>query len=152
GPPKAIGKGLFSDGFTAVLLTERFAAGRSMNSLVTGLSRQGAEISAATLAGTCARAAGLPEPLAGAGAGRNRASWHLHAGETTRRVFAPGARAHDARLGAARHVPGGRGGRGDPRLERGLGRLAVEAAVDDGRGRPRSRPHGHRDGMAGRRR
>jgi transposase len=90
GPPKAIGKGLFSNGFIAMLLTERFAAGRSMNSLVTGLSRQGAEISAATLAGTCAQAAGLLEPLAGAIAERNRASWHLHADETTWRVFAPG--------------------------------------------------------------
>ena len=37
GPPKAIGKGLFTNGFIAMLLTERFAAGRSMNSLVTGL-------------------------------------------------------------------------------------------------------------------
>ena len=45
GPPKAIGKGLFSNGFIAMLFTERFAAGRSMNSLVTGLARQGAEIS-----------------------------------------------------------------------------------------------------------
>ena len=36
GPPKAIGKGLFTNGFIAMLLTERFAAGRSMNSLVTG--------------------------------------------------------------------------------------------------------------------
>lgn len=54
GPPKAIGKGLFSNAFIAMLLTERFMAGRSMNSLVTGLSRQGAEISPATLAGTCA--------------------------------------------------------------------------------------------------
>jgi hypothetical protein len=89
GPPKAVGKGLFSNGFIAMLLTERFAAGRSMNSLVTGLSRQGAEISAATLAGTCAQAAGLLEPLAGAVAGRNRESWHLHADETTWRVFAP---------------------------------------------------------------
>ena len=44
GPPKAIGKGLFTNGFIAMLLTERFTAGRSMNSLVTGLSRQGAEI------------------------------------------------------------------------------------------------------------
>ena len=52
GPPKAVGKGLFSNGFTAMLLVERFAAGRSMNSLVTGLSRQGAEVSPATLAGT----------------------------------------------------------------------------------------------------
>jgi transposase len=89
GPPKAVGKGLFSNGFIAMLLTERFAAGRSMNSLVTGLSRQGAELSAGTLAGTCAQAAGLLEPLAGAIAVRNRESWHLHADETTWRVFAP---------------------------------------------------------------
>jgi hypothetical protein len=34
GPPKAVGKGLFSNGLTAMLLTERFAAGRSVNSLV----------------------------------------------------------------------------------------------------------------------
>ena len=59
GPPKAIGKGLFSNGFIAMLLVERFAAGRSQNSLVTGLVRHGAEISAATLAGTAAQAAGL---------------------------------------------------------------------------------------------
>ncbi|MGH3282904.1 MAG: IS66 family transposase, partial [Trebonia sp.] len=89
GPPKAIGKGLFTNAFIAMLLTERFAAGRSMNSLVTGLSRQGAEISPATLAGTCAQAAGLLAPLADAIAVRNRESWHLHADETTWRVFAP---------------------------------------------------------------
>jgi len=59
GPPKAIGKGLFGNGFIAMLLTERYAAGRSMNSLVAGLARQGAEISPATLAGTCAQAGAL---------------------------------------------------------------------------------------------
>ena len=89
GPPKAIGKGLFSNAFTAMLLTERFVAGRSMNSLVTGLSRQGAEISAATLAGTCAQAGALLAPLADAVTERSRGSWHLHADETTWRVFAP---------------------------------------------------------------
>ena len=89
GPPKAIGKGLFSNGFTAMLLTERFAAGRSMNSLVKGLSRQGAEISPATLAGTCAQAGALLAPLADAITERSRGSWHLHADETTWRVFAP---------------------------------------------------------------
>jgi transposase len=89
GPPKAIGKGLFSSAFTAMLLTERFVAGRSMNSLVTGLSRQGAEISAATLAGTCAQAGALLVPLADAVTERSRGSWHLHADETTWRVFAP---------------------------------------------------------------
>ena len=89
GPPKAIGKGLFTDGFIAMLLTERHVAGRSMNSLVTGLSRQGADISPATLAGTCAQAGALLAPLADAITERSRGSWHLHADETTWRVFAP---------------------------------------------------------------
>ena len=90
GPPKAIGKGLFTNGFTAMLLVERFEAGRSMNSLVTGLARQGAEISAATLAGTVAQAGALLAPAEAAIAERNRDSWHLHADETTWRVFCPG--------------------------------------------------------------
>jgi len=90
GPPRAIGKGLFSSGFTAMLLVERFAAGRSQNSLVTGLARHGAEISPATLTGTVAQAAALLAPLAAAIAERNRESWHFHADETTWRVFCPG--------------------------------------------------------------
>ena len=89
GPPKAIGKGLFSNGFIAMLLTERFAAGRSMNSLVTGLARQGADISPATLAGTCAQAGALLAPVADAITQRSRGSWHLHADETTWHVLAP---------------------------------------------------------------
>ena len=89
GPPKAIGKGLFSNGFIAMLLTERFVAGRSQNSLVTGLARQGADISPATLAGTCAQAGALLAPVAEAITVRSRRSWHLHADETTWRVFAP---------------------------------------------------------------
>jgi len=89
GPPKAIGKGLFSNGFIAMLFTERFAAGRSMNSLVTGLARQGAEISPGTLAGTCAQAGALLVPLEEAITARSRQSWHLHADETTWRVLAP---------------------------------------------------------------
>ena len=89
GPPKAIGKGLFSNGFLAMLFTERFAAGRSMNSLVTGLARQGADIAPGTLAGACAQAGALLAPLEEAIAARSRGSWHLHADETTWRVFAP---------------------------------------------------------------
>ena len=89
GPPKAVGKGLFTNGFIAMLLTERYVAGRSQNSLVTGLSRQGADVSPATLAGTCAQAGALLAPLADAIAERSRSSWHLHADETTWRVFAP---------------------------------------------------------------
>jgi transposase len=89
GPPKAIGKGLFSNAFIAMFFTERYVAGRSMNSLVTGLARQGADVSAATLAGTCAQAGALLVPLAEAITARSRDSWHLHADETTWRVFAP---------------------------------------------------------------
>src|SRR4249920_107065 len=89
GPPKAIGKGLFSSGFLAMLFTERFAAGRSMNSLVTGLARQGADVAPGTLAGACSQAGALLAPLEEAIAARSRGSWHLHADETTWRVFAP---------------------------------------------------------------
>jgi transposase len=89
GPPKAIGKGRFSNAFIAMLLTERFVAGRSQNSLTTGLARQGAQISPATLAGTCAQAGGLLAPIAEAITARSKGSWHLHADETTWRVFAP---------------------------------------------------------------
>ena len=89
GPPKAIGKGLFSNGFIAMVFTERYVAGRSMNSLVTGLARQGAEISPGTLAGACAQAGALLVTLEEAITARSRGSWHLHADETTWRVFAP---------------------------------------------------------------
>ncbi len=89
GPPKAIGKGRFTNGFLAMLLTERYVAGRSQNSLVTGLARQGAEISPATLTGAVAQARALLVPLEEAIIARSRASWHLHADETSWHVFVP---------------------------------------------------------------
>ena len=89
GPPKAIGKGLVSNAFIAHLLTERYVAGRSQNSLVIGLARHGADMSAATLTGTCAAAGELLAPLEVAIIARSRGSWHLPADETSWRVFAP---------------------------------------------------------------
>jgi transposase len=89
GPPKAIGKGLLSNGFIALLLTERYVAGRSQNSLVTGLARHGADISPATVTGTCAAAGTLLAPLEEAITARSRDSWHLHADETSWHVFSP---------------------------------------------------------------
>jgi transposase len=89
GPPKAIGKGLVSNRFIAHLLTERYVAGRSQNSLVTGLARHGADLSPATLTGTCAAAGALLAPLEDAITARSRGAWHLHADETSWRVFTP---------------------------------------------------------------
>src|SRR5262249_35229833 len=88
-PPKAIGKGLLSNGFIALLFTERYVAGRSQNSLVAGLARHGARVSPATLVGTCAAAGALLVPLEEQITAWSRQSWHLHADETSWRVFAP---------------------------------------------------------------
>jgi transposase len=84
GPPKAIGKGLVSNAFIALWLAERYVAGRSQNSLVTSLARHGADLSPATLTGTCAAAGALLAPLEDAVIARSRGSWHLHADETVR--------------------------------------------------------------------
>ncbi len=89
GPPKAIGKGLLSNAFIAMLITERYVAGRSQNSLVTGLARHGAEVSPATLTGALAQAGRLLAALEEAITARSRDSWHLHAGETSWHVLAP---------------------------------------------------------------
>ena len=72
-------------------------AGRSQNSLVTGLARHGAEVSPATLTGACAQAGALLAPLEEAITARSRASWHLHADETSWHVFAPREGAGPAR-------------------------------------------------------
>ena len=89
GPAKAIGKGLVSNAFIAQWLVERYVAGRSQNSLVTSLARHGADLSAATLTGMCAAAGALLAPLEEAVTARSKTSWHLHADETSWRVFAP---------------------------------------------------------------
>jgi transposase len=90
GPPKAIGKGLLSNAFIAMLLTERYVAGRSQNSLVTGLARHGAQLAPGTVAGTVKAAGALLAPLEEAVTARSRDSWHLHADETSWHVFVPG--------------------------------------------------------------
>ena len=55
-----------------MLLTERYVAGRTQNSLVTGLARHGADLSPATLTGTCAAAGALLAPLEDAITARSR--------------------------------------------------------------------------------
>jgi transposase len=104
GPPKANGKGLVCNAFIAQWLVERFVAGRSQNSLVTGLARHGAELSAATLTGICAAAGKLLTPLEEAILARSGRAWHLHADETSWRVFTP--RENDDRDNSAVSGPG----------------------------------------------
>jgi transposase len=104
GPPKAIGKGLASNAFIAQWLVERYVAGRSQNSLVTGLARHGAELSAATLTGICAAAGKLLGPLEEAILARSGRAWHLHADETGWRVFTP--RENDDRDNSPGSAPG----------------------------------------------
>jgi len=106
GPPKAIGKGLVSNAFIAHLLTERYVAGRSQNSLVIGLARHGADLSAATLTGTCAATGELLAPLEVAIVARSRGSWHLHADETGWRVFTPREDTPDGKGAVADAVAG----------------------------------------------
>jgi transposase len=89
GPPKAIGKGTLTNAFLAMLITERYVAGRSQNSLVAGLARHGAGVPAPTLTGALAQAGILLLALAEAITARNRSSWHLHADETSWQVLAP---------------------------------------------------------------
>ncbi|HSO56443.1 MAG TPA: hypothetical protein VL330_27710 [Actinomycetes bacterium] len=72
GPPKAIGKGLVSNSFIAQWLIERYVAGRSQNSLITGLARHGAQLAPATLTGICAAAGKLLAPLEEAIIARSR--------------------------------------------------------------------------------
>jgi transposase len=91
GPPKAIGKGLFTNAFIARLLAERYVSGRSQHSVTAGLARDGVQISDATLCGTVKTAGALLAPLEAAITARSRDSWHLHADETTWHVFAPQA-------------------------------------------------------------
>ena len=54
-----------------------------------GLARHGAQLSAPTLVGACARVGALLAPLAEKIVERSRGSWHLHADETSWRVFTP---------------------------------------------------------------
>jgi transposase len=89
GPAKAIGKGTLTNAFLAMLMTERYVAGRSLNSLAQGLARSGADVPAPTLTGALAQAGSLLLPLAEAILARNRGSWHLHADETSWQVLAP---------------------------------------------------------------
>ena len=88
GPPKAVGKGLFSNGFIAMLLTERYVAGRSQNSLG-GPSPAGSGDFPGHLGGDVRAGRDAAGPADGRDHGQVAGFVAPARGETTWRVFAP---------------------------------------------------------------
>jgi transposase len=87
GPPKLIGKGLFTTEFCVNLLVAKYALGLPFNRVIAMLAMAGLEVAAGTLAGVARRLDVLLAPLAGAIAARNAAAGHAHVDETSWRVF-----------------------------------------------------------------
>jgi transposase len=86
--PKAIGKGRFTTGFLARLLTEKFVLGRPAHRIVAALAHDGFDLAEGTLAGVFAACSDLLGPLAQQITERNASAAHLHVDETSWRVFA----------------------------------------------------------------
>lgn len=86
--PKAIGKGRFTTGFLARLLTEKFVLGRPVHRIVAALAHDGLDVAEGTLAGVFAACADLLAPLAELISDRNSAAAHLHVDETSWNVYA----------------------------------------------------------------
>ena len=86
--PKAIGKGRFTTGFLARLLTEKFVLGRPVHRIVAALAHDGLDLAEGTLAGVFAACSELLAPLAAAITERNAAAAHLHVDETSWNVYA----------------------------------------------------------------
>jgi transposase len=87
GPPKLIGRGLFTTEFCVNLLIARYALGLPFSRVIAMLSFQGLDVAPGTLAGVARRLNDLLAPLAGAIAARNAAAGYAHADETSWRVF-----------------------------------------------------------------
>jgi len=86
--PKAIPKGLFTVGFLARLVVEKFVLGRPVHRIAAALAYDGLEVAEGTVAGVFAALSVLLAPLAAAVSARNAEAGHLHADETSWRVFA----------------------------------------------------------------
>ena len=86
-PPKPIGKGMFTSGFLARLLVEKYVLGRPMCRIVAALGNDGLEVAEGTLVGALKALSGLLAPLDAAIRARNAAAGHLHVDETSWSVF-----------------------------------------------------------------
>ncbi len=85
--PKPIAKGLFTSGFLARLLTEKFVLGRPLHRIAAALRADGLCVSEGTLSGVMQTLSGHLAPLDQLIRARNAASAHLHIDETSWKVF-----------------------------------------------------------------
>ncbi len=85
--PKPIAKGLFTSGFLARLLSEKFVLGRPLHRIAAALRADGLCVSEGTLSGVMQTLSGHLAPLDQLIRARNAASAHLHIDETSWKVF-----------------------------------------------------------------
>ena len=85
--PKPIPKGLFTSGFLARLLVEKYVLGRPLHRICLALANEGLDVSAATMVGTIRALSALLAPLDTAIRARNATAGHLHIDETSWQVF-----------------------------------------------------------------
>lgn len=85
--PKPIRKGLFSAGFVARLVHEKYVLGRPVQRLIAALSAEGLELSKGSLCGVLRAVSELLEPLDQAIRERNAKAAHLNIDETRWEVF-----------------------------------------------------------------
>ncbi|MFZ0160559.1 MAG: IS66 family transposase, partial [Kineosporiaceae bacterium] len=85
--PNPIPKGRFTAGFLARLLYQKFVLGLPVHRIVKALAAEGLVVPEGTLAGALKALAGLLVPVETAIRARNATATHVHADETTWRVY-----------------------------------------------------------------
>jgi len=86
-PPKPVAKGRFTAGFLARLLYEKYVLGRPLHRIAVALAADGLQVAEGTLSGALKDLHALLGPLVEAVVARNAAAAHVHADETSWRVF-----------------------------------------------------------------
>ncbi|WP_204016414.1 IS66 family transposase, partial [Sphaerimonospora thailandensis] len=86
-PPKPVAKGRFTAHFLARLLYEKYVLGRPLHRIAVALAADGFDVAEGTLSGALKDVHALLAPLTEAIAARNAAAHHVHADETSWRVF-----------------------------------------------------------------
>jgi transposase len=86
-PPNPVAKGRFTHGFLARLLYQKYVLGLPVHRIVRALAAEGLDVAEGSVTGALKAVASLLVPLEEAIAARNRDAVHVHADETSWRVF-----------------------------------------------------------------